>query len=187
LGKAASVVLEMPECEEASPFGLVPTTSTIIQQALGDCIAMALIEERGFTREDFKDLHPGGKLGAKLKHVSELMHKEVPLVMRDTPMSDAIVTMSERAFGCVGVIEHGELQGIITDGDLRRHVKDTNFLTLSAGDVMTKSPKTVAPDALAAEALEIMNAHEITALFVIGHGRPIGIVHLHDLLRAGVA
>lgn len=189
LGQAAEVVLAMPQAKEACPHGLAPTTSTMMQLALGDCLAIALLESKGFTAIDFKALHPGGQLGARLKFVGDLMHAgdRLPLANVDVVMSEAIVIMTEKALGCLGVVNgNGELQGIITDGDLRRHMGD-NLLSRRTEDIMTPAPKTVAPDLLASAALEVINASAITILFVVENGRPVGIIHVHDLLRAGVA
>ena len=189
LAGAAEVVLALPQTKEACPHGLAPTTSTLMQLALGDCLAIALLESKGFTARDFKLLHPGGQLGARLKFVSDLMHKvdRLPLATRDTAMAEAIVVMTEKAFGCLGVVdEHGRLVGIVTDGDLRRHMGDA-LLAQSAGTIMTAAPKTVSPDLLASAALELINSSSITAVFVVEDGRPVGILHIHDLLRAGVA
>jgi len=189
LAQAAEVVLAMPQAKEACPLGLAPTTSTVMQLALGDCIAIALLESKGFTAIDFKALHPGGQLGARLKFVSDLMHKgdRLPLTSADAVMSEAIVVMTEKALGCLGVVDgDGKLRGIITDGDLRRHMGN-GLLSLRAGDIMTPGPKTVTPDLLAIAALEVINTLAITALFVVEDGRPVGIIHIHDLLRAGVA
>jgi arabinose-5-phosphate isomerase len=189
LAKAAEVVLALPHSKEACPHGLAPTTSTMMQLALGDCLAIALLESKGFTARDFKVLHPGGQLGARLKFVGDLMHKgdRLPLAAGDVPMAEAIVVMTEKAFGCLGVVDdNGMLAGIITDGDLRRHMGD-GLLARRTGDIMTPSPKTVSPELLASAALEMINASSITALFVVEDGRPVGIIHIHDLLRAGVA
>ena len=189
LGQAAEVVLAMPQAKEACPHGLAPTTSTVMQLALGDCLAIALLESKGFTAIDFKALHPGGQLGARLKFVGDLMHAgdRLPLADVDLVMSEAIVVMTEKALGCLGVVDgNGELKGIITDGDLRRHM-GVGLLALRAADIMTPAPKTVAPDLLASAALEVINASAITTLFVVEDGRPVGIIHVHDLLRAGVA
>jgi arabinose-5-phosphate isomerase len=160
-----------------------------MQLALGDCLAIALLESKGFTAVDFKALHPGGQLGARLKFVSDLMHKgdRLPLAGLNAVMSEAIVVMTEKALGCLGVVDgNGKLMGIITDGDLRRNMGDA-LLARRAGEIMTPGPKTVAPDLLASAALEIINSSSITALFVVEDGRPVGIIHVHDLLRAGVA
>jgi len=189
LGKAADVVLALPHSKEACPHGLAPTTSTIMQLALGDCLAIALLESKGFTVRDFKVLHPGGQLGARLKLVSDLMHKGdcLPLTGSDVKMAEAIVVMTEKAFGCLGVVDaDGLLAGIITDGDLRRHMEN-GLLERSTREIMTAGPKTVSPELLASAALEMINASKITALFVVEDGRPLGIIHIHDLLRAGVA
>ena len=189
LGKQSDVVLELPRSKEACPHGLAPTTSTTMQLALGDCLAIALLEHKGFTAHDFKVFHPGGSLGATLKHVADVMHTgdRLPLVGEDAPMSVALVTMTQKSFGCLGVVDgKGRLAGVITDGDLRRHM-GADLLTASTREIMTKKPKSVAPDMLASAALEVLNASRITALFVVDKGKPVGIVHVHDLLRAGVA
>jgi arabinose-5-phosphate isomerase len=189
LGKAADIVLVLPSAREACPHNLAPTTSSLMQLALGDALAIALLESRGFTAVDFGVFHPRGRLGAALKFVRDVMHPgdAVPLIARGVPMSEAIVEMSAKGFGCVAVIEAtGKLAGVITDGDLRRHMR-ANLLQAMVDDVMTASPKTVRPDQLASEALQILNASKITALIVVEMDRPVGIVHFHDLLRAGVA
>jgi arabinose-5-phosphate isomerase len=189
LAKAADVVLLVPQAREACPHNLAPTTSTLMQQALGDALAIALLESRGFTALEFAKLHPGGRLGAMLKFVRDLMHtgEAVPLVPTGTPMSEAVVVISAKGFGCVGITDRaGKLVGIITDGDLRRHMRPS-LLDARVEEVMTRGPKTVRPDQLASEALEILNASKITALMVGEAGKPVGIVHFHDLLRAGVA
>jgi arabinose-5-phosphate isomerase len=189
LGRAADVVLVVPQAREACPHNLTPTTSTLMQAALGDALAIALLESRGFTAVDFGRLHPGGRLGAMLQFVSNVMHAgdAIPLVAAGTLMADAVVEMSGKGFGCVGIIDaSGILVGIITDGDLRRHMRP-DLLEAQVEDVMTRSPKTVRPDQLASEALEIINSSKITALIVAQAGKPVGIVHFHDLLRAGVA
>jgi len=189
LAKAAEVSLCLPRTKEACPHGLAPTTSTVMQIALGDCLAIALLESKGFTATDFRTFHPGGQLGANLKFVSDMMHEgdELPLVGDTMIMGDALVTMTEKSFGCLGVIaQDGSLAGIITDGDLRRHM-GKDLLTHIAGDIMTANPKTIRPDMLASAALEQINSSNITSLFVVEEGRPVGIIHIHDLLRAGVA
>jgi arabinose-5-phosphate isomerase len=189
LGKAADIVLVLPSAREACPHNLAPTTSSLMQLALGDALAIALLESRGFTAIDFGVFHPRGQLGAALKFVRDVMHPgdAVPLIARGAPMSEAIVEMSAKGFGCVAVIEAtGKLAGVITDGDLRRHMR-TDLLQAAVDEVMTASPKTVRPDQLASEALQILNASKITALIVVEADRPVGIVHFHDLLRAGVA
>ena len=189
LGKQSDVLLELPRAKEACPHGLAPTTSTTMQLVMGDCLAIALLEHKGFTAHDFKVFHPGGQLGASLKYVSDLMHKgeALPLVAGDAPMSAALVTMTQKSFGCLGVIEaDGTLAGVITDGDLRRHM-GSNLLSAKTREIMTRSPKVVAPNMLASAALEVLNSSRITALFVVDKGTPVGILHIHDLLRAGVA
>ena len=188
LGRAADVVLELPRIKEACPHGLAPTTSTTIQLALGDALAIALLEAKGFTAHDFKVFHPGGSLGAQLKFVSDVMHKAdmLPLASEATPMSDAILIMTQRSFGCLGVVDaKGRLIGILTDGDLRRHMSN-NLMTARVGEIMTRKPKTIKPGAMASAALEMLNSSRITALFVVDRAKPVGIVHVHDLLRMGV-
>ena len=189
LGQAADVVLALPPAREACPHNLAPTTSSLMQLALGDALAIALLESRGFTAVDFRNLHPGGRLGAALTFVRDLMHRgaAIPLVPQGTPMSQALVEMSAKGFGCVGIVRgETELLGIITDGDLRRHMRP-DLLDTTVDAVMTKAPITVRGDQLASEAIEIVNSAKITALFVVDDGKAVGIVHLHDLLRAGVA
>ena len=190
LGRASDIVLALPQVKEACPHGLAPTTSTLVQLALGDCLAIALLEGRGFSALDFKIFHPGGQLGANLKHVGDIMHKgdRLPIVRPDESMSTALVVMTEKSFGCLGIAgRDGKLIGILTDGDLRRHMQP-GLLDRTAGEIMTRSPKTVTADMLASAALQIINSSKITALFVVGDGgAPVGIVHIHDLLRAGVA
>ena len=189
LGKAADVVLHLPRAEEACPNGLAPTTSTLMQLAIGDALAIALLEERGFTAADFRVFHPGGKLGAVLAQVRDVMHRgeALPLRPRGTPMSEVLIEMTAKGFGCCGIIEaDGLLAGIVTDGDLRRHMK-ADLLALPVEAVMTRGPKTARTDQLASEVLDLMNRSKITALFAVEDGRPVGILHVHDLLRAGVA
>jgi arabinose-5-phosphate isomerase len=189
LGKAADIVLVLPATREACPHNLAPTTSSLMQLALGDALAIALLESRGFTARDFGVFHPRGKLGAVLKFVRDMMHPgdSVPLIRRGAPMSEAIVEMSAKGFGCVAITEpSGKLAGVITDGDLRRHMR-ADLLQASVDSVMTALPKTVRPDQLASEALQLLNSSKITALIVVEADRPVGIVHFHDLLRAGVA
>ena len=189
LGKAADIVLALPAAREACPHNLAPTTSALMQLALGDALAIALLESRGFTAIDFGVFHPRGKLGAALKLVRDVMHpgEAVPLIARGSPMSEAIVEMSTKGFGCVAVTDRdGRLSGVITDGDLRRHMR-ADLMQSPVDAIMTASPKTVRPDQLAGEALQILNSSKITALIVVEAERPVGIVHFHDLLRAGVA
>ena len=189
LGKQSDVVLELPRAKEACPHGLAPTTSTTMQLALGDCLAIALLESKGFTAHDYKVFHPGGSLGASLRYVGDLMHtgEEVPLVSEDKIMSDAIVTMTRKSFGCLGVVDgKGRLVGMITDGDLRRHM-GSDLLQARVVDIMTRKPNTLSPDMLASAALEQINSLKRTQMFVVDKGKPVGVVHVHDLLRAGVA
>jgi arabinose-5-phosphate isomerase len=192
LARAADVPLLLPKAPEACPMGLAPTTSTTMQIALGDALAVSLMNRRGFTAADFRVFHPGGKLGARLQRVRDLMHDkaELPLAPPETRMDAAIIAMTARRFGCLGVQgQDGRLLGIITDGDLRRSLEAGNtLLSRTAADVMTRAPRTVRPDTLAAEALHEMNTRAITILFVVDEeNRPVGILHIHDLLRAGVA
>jgi arabinose-5-phosphate isomerase len=189
LGRAADVVLALPDAEEATGEINAPTTSTTLQIALGDALAVALLERRGFTAKDFRLFHPGGKLGAMLRTVGDLMHglKDTPLARPDAPMRETLLLMTEKRFGCVGVVgEDGRLQGIITDGDLRRNMD--GLFQRTAGQVMTPSPKTAPPTLLAAEALKRMSqtAPPSTVLFVVEDERPVGILHIHDLVRASV-
>ena len=188
LGSAADIVLQIPDAAEAVEAFNAPTTSTTLQIAMGDALAVALIERRGFGAQDFRLFHPGGKLGAALRTVRELMHPraDTPLVKLDAPMSEALITMTEKRFGCVGVVGSDDaLLGVITDGDLRRHMD--GLMGHKAGEVMTKHPLTVAPTLLAGQALSLMNDRRITVLFVTEDDRPVGILHIHDLLRQGVA
>lgn len=192
LARAADVPLLLPAAAEACPMGLAPTTSTTMQMALGDALAVSLMNRRGFTAADFRVFHPGGKLGAKLQRVRDLMHgaQELPLAPPETRMDAAIVAMTARRFGCLGIQgADGRLLGIITDGDLRRSLESgAALLDRTAGEVMTRAPRTVRPDTLAAEALHAMNTRAITTLFVVDEAScPVGILHIHDLLRAGVA
>ena len=190
LAQAADVALVLPLMNEACPMGLAPTTSTTMTLALGDALAVALLERKGFSAADFQILHPGGQLGRRLLKVADLMHGAdlLPLVPADMRMKDVVLVMTNKSFGCAGVVDDdGRLMGIITDGDLRRHMA-RDFLELEAGAVMTARPKTVRPGMLAAEALRIMNACSITSLFVVDHDQlPVGILHVHDCLRAGTA
>jgi len=189
LARAADNLLVLPKADEACPHGLAPTTSTLVQLALGDALAVALLEMRGFTASDFKTIHPGGRLGAKLKLVGDIMHAgdRLPLVPPGTVMAEALVTMTEKSLGCLGIVgDDGHLLGVITDGDLRRHMRP-DLPALRVEEIMTSSPKTVRRDLLAGAALELLNASRITALFVVEDGRPVGVVHVHDFLRIGVA
>ena len=188
LGSAARIVLELPKVREACPHNLAPTTSTLMQAAIGDALAIALLESRGFTALEFANFHPGGKLGAMLKHTSDLMHTgdAVPLKPLGTRMSEAVVEMSAKGFGCVAIVDaRGHVAGIITDGDLRRHMRP-DLTDALVDDVMTRNPKTIASNSLASEALKLMSS-KISSLIVTDADKPVGIIHLHDLLRAGVA
>jgi len=189
LARDADVALVLPPAPEACPMGLAPTTSTTMQLALGDALAVALLTRRGFTATDFRTFHPGGKLGAKLMRVAQLMHRDMPLAEPNLAMADALVAMTAGRFGCLGILDAGRLAGIVTDGDLRRALKaGVDLLARDAGAVMTRNPRSIGPDMLAAEALRLMNESGITAMFVVDDAaRPVGILHIHDLLRAGVA
>ena len=192
LARSADVVLDVSVPEEACPLGLAPTASTTATMALGDALAIALLEERGFSAEDFALLHPAGALGRRLLRVEELMHRggEVPLVPERAAFTDTLVEMTSKRLGVTGVVNGaGELVGVITDGDLRRKLERTvDLRTLSACDLMSTAPKTIGGGALAAEAVALMERHAITSLFILAEGsrRPAGVIHLHDLLRAGV-
>ncbi|HRO15011.1 MAG TPA: KpsF/GutQ family sugar-phosphate isomerase [Paracoccus sp. (in: a-proteobacteria)] len=183
--RQADVALLLPSAPEACGTGIVPTTSTTMTLALGDALAVALMEHRRFTPEHFRTFHPGGKLGARLARVGDLMHREMPLVAEDAPMTDALLTISRMGFGVTGVTDdQGRLTGIITDGDLRRHM--AGLLERTAAEVMTRAPRTIAPDALAESALAQMQDRKITCLFAVEGNRPAGILHIHDCLRAGL-
>ena len=190
LAQAADVVLLLPCAAEACPMGLAPTTSTTMMMALGDALAIALLERKGFSPADFQLFHPGGRLGRGLLRVADIMHSgdAIPLASPGTPMSEAILVMTAKSFGCVGVCDgEDRLVGVITDGDLRRHMDD-RLLARTVAEVMRGEPKTITPTHLAAEALGLMNRFAITALFVVDDAvRPIGFLHMHDCLRAGVA
>lgn len=188
LGAAADVALVLPVMAEACPNGLAPTTSTTMQMAMGDALAVALLSLRGFTAQDFRAFHPGGKLGARLRRAADLMHQsdKMPLVSRTVPLSAAIVEMTSKHFGVTGVVdEDGRLVGVVTDGDLRRAFR-SGFVDRPVDDIMSRTPRTVAPDTLAQQVLARLNDASITSVFVVADGRPVGIVHIHDLLRAGV-
>jgi arabinose-5-phosphate isomerase len=190
LAEAADAVLLLPAVAEACPMGLAPTTSTTMMMTLGDALAIALLERKGFSSSDFRLLHPGGKLGRKLLRVGDIMHRAeaVPVVGPEMRMSEAILVMTAKSFGCVGVCDGaGRLIGVVTDGDLRRHMDDS-LLLRTVAEVMHHNPKTISAQALAAEALGLMNRSAITSLFVVDEeGSPTGFLHMHDCLRAGVA
>ena len=189
LGAAADITLQLPKIGEAGSMGIAPTTSTTMMLALGDALAVALLELKGFSTEDFRALHPGGKLGQKLLRVADLMHvgKELPLIAVEAGMQEALLEMTAKTYGCVGATDAGGLLvGIITDGDLRRHMNG-DLMHRTVREVMTEHPRTIRAGALAAEALHVMNEKSITSLFVLEDGRPVGIVRLHDCLKAGVA
>lgn len=188
--RQSDVALVLPQAPEACGTGIVPTSSTTMTLALGDALAMALMEHREFTPDNFREFHPGGKLGARLSKVEDLMHTgaSLPRVQHNTPMSEAVIEMSQKGFGVTGVVDDdGLLDGIITDGDLRRHMD--GLLSQTAADVMTPNPLTITPDALAEEAVGIMNTKKRTCLFVVpenGDRRLLGLLHIHDCLRVGL-
>lgn len=189
LASQSDIKLCPPKVKEACPHGLAPTTSTTMQLCLGDALAIALLESHGFTAADFKTYHPGGSLGANLQFVRDLMHKgaTMPIATPDVKMSEVIVIMSQKGFGCVGVTNaDGNLIGMVTDGDLRRHLAD-DLLNQSVEDVMTRNPKTLPPTMLVPAAIEMMNSSSISSIFVVDDEKPVGILHMHDFLRAGVA
>ena len=189
LGAAADVCLTLPVSQEACPNGLAPTTSTTMQMVAGDALAILLLEQRGFSARDFQQFHPGGKLGARLKQVGALMHTgdALPITRSDATLSDAIVEMTSKRFGIAGVVdEAGDLIGALTDGDLRRAFR-AGFVDQPVRDAMGRRPYTLAADALAVQALALMNEARITCVFVVEGTRPVGLVHIHDLLRAGIA
>ncbi|MGB1177739.1 MAG: KpsF/GutQ family sugar-phosphate isomerase [Lentibacter algarum] len=188
LMQSADFKLNLPNLPEACAIDMAPTTSTTLTLALGDAIAVAVMEQRGFGSEDFLKNHPGGKLGAQLSRVADLMHKgeKVPTVEADTPMSDVLLSMTSKGFGITGVLKGGILIGVISDGDLRRHMG--NLMEKTAGEIATLDPVTITPELFAAQALALLNEKKISALMVVDEAkRPVGIVHIHDLLRAGVA
>jgi arabinose-5-phosphate isomerase len=188
LMRAADHRLVLPQAPEACVIGMAPTTSTTLTLALGDALAVATMERRGFLPENFRTFHPGGKLGAQLSKVAQLMHtgSALPLVPADLPMADTLIVMSEKSFGIAGVTEGDRLVGVISDGDLRRNI--AHLMDRTAGQVATRKPRVIAPDDLAAEAMAVMSGNRITALFVVDpDGQPIGLLHLHDCLRAGLA
>lgn len=191
LARQSDIVLCLPPIHEACPFGMAPTTSTTLMMALGDALAIALLELHHFSKDEYKLRHPGGKLGKMMLTVADLMHKgdEMPLVLPDTKMSDALLEMSGKGFGCLGIVDaDGTFRGVFTDGDLRRSMSP-DLLTKSIKEVMTATPTVTSPETLALEALRIMNTtgKGITSLFALEHGKPVGLLHMHDCLRAGVA
>lgn len=188
LDKAADVSLVLPEIQEACSMNLAPTTSTTMMLALGDALSVSLLERKGFSPDDFNTLHPGGQLARRFLKLDDVMHTgdEIPLVDGNTVMSEVLITMTAKRFGCVGVVDDkAHLIGIVTDGDLRRHMAG-QLLVQKAREIMTKGPLTLPPDRLAASALRLMNERSITSIFVVEDTTPIGIVHIHDLLRAGI-
>jgi arabinose-5-phosphate isomerase len=189
LVEQADVTLVLPPVEEACAIGMAPTTSTTMMMALGDALAVVLMERVGFTADDFKLRHPGGQLGKRLLKVSDIMHAgaALPVARPDQLMSEILPEMTAKSLGCIGILNaDGSLAGIVTDGDLRRHMGD-DLLRRKVGDIMTVAPRTIRPTALASEAVSVMNELKITALFVADKGRAVGVIHIHDCLRAGVA
>jgi arabinose-5-phosphate isomerase len=192
LGSASDVILALPAAREACPHNLAPTTSSLMQLAIGDALAIALLESRGFSAREFHILHPGGRLGAMLKFVRDIMRSgdQIPLAPSTARMSEAIIEMSAKGFGCVGIVDDGGgLIGIVTDGDLRRNMPERpDLLSVGVMEIMTRAPKTIRPDTMASEALELINSSKIQALMVVdANNRPVGILRMHDLLREGVA
>lgn len=189
LGNAADITLLLPPEPETCPMGLAPTTSTTMMLALGDALAVAVLESKGFTAQDFRNFHPGGKIGKILLRVSEIMHTgdELPLANQNENMANVLVIMTRKSFGCAGIVDDsGKLVGIITDGDLRRHM-NSDLLGKPAASIMTKNPQVIGPQALAAEALKLLNDKKRNQLMVVDNGKPVGVLHVHDLLRAGIA
>jgi len=190
LGRAATVLLMLPQVDEACPANLAPTTSTVMMMSLGDALAMTVANTRGLSRAGFEALHPGGTIGKRLMRVAAVMHRDMamPLVAHDAGMRDVVVTMTSCAFGIAGVVDDaGALLGVITDGDLRRHID--RLMDLTAADVMTRHPVWITPGSFVEDALHTMNSHKITAMFVIedeAARRPVGLVHVHDFLRLGL-
>jgi arabinose-5-phosphate isomerase len=190
MGRVADVVLNLPKAQEACPNGLAPTTSTLLQLALGDALAMALLEAKGFSAADFRNYHPGGKLGARIKHARDIMHRveNLPLANEGTNLDAAITIMSAKRLGCIGVVNvSGKLVGMVTDGDLRRNIT-TDLSKKNVEDVMTANPTVINGEMLAAEVIELINTKRVTAVFVVdANGKPEGLIHIHDLLREGVS
>ena len=188
LGKAGDVVLKLPSSREACPLGLAPTSSTTATLVLGDILTVAMIERNGFSKEQFNQRHPGGKLGSVLQKVSDLMHKgeEMPLLQSNAGMQDVLLEMTSKRLGCVGFVdESGNLIGMLTDGDLRRCLSP-NILSKTASSVMTRNPKVISPDAMASEAVKVMHDKKITNIFAVENGKPVGVIHIHDCLNSGI-
>ena len=189
LGRAADILLQVPDAAEACAETNAPTTSTTLMIALGDALAVALLESKGFKADHFKVFHPGGKLGAMLRTAGDVMHRsaELPLVASGAPFIDGVKAMTAKGFGVLGVVHpDGRLAGLVTDGDLRRYITNGKSVA-TIDDVMTKSPRTADPTSLAADVLRIMNERKITQMFVLDGGKPVGLIHMHDLLKAGLA
>jgi arabinose-5-phosphate isomerase len=189
LGRAADILLQTPDAAEACAETNAPTTSTTLMIALGDALAVALLESKGFKADHFKVFHPGGKLGAMLRTAGDVMHTsaELPIVPSGAPFIDGVKAMTAKGFGVLGVVHSdGTLAGLVTDGDLRRYITNGKSVAV-IDDVMTKSPRTAEPSSLAADVLRTMNERKITQMFVLDGGRPVGLIHMHDLLKAGLA
>jgi len=189
LGKAGDIILQLPNNGEACPLGLAPTSSTTATLVLGDILTAGLIQRRGFTKADFNDRHPGGKLGSILQKVSDLMHTDsaMPILDENADMQRVLLEMTSKRLGCVGFVNNlGELTGMLTDGDLRRCLS-AQILEEKAINIMTKNPKTISKDLLASEAMKIMHEKKITNIFVVEDDKPVGVIHIHDLLNNGVA
>jgi arabinose-5-phosphate isomerase len=190
LGKAADVVLELPRAQEACPNGQAPTTSTLLQLAMGDALAVALLEDKGFTANHFRNFHPGGKLGAQIRRADDIMHRgsALPLIKSGASVKDAIAEINDKRFGCVGVVDQaGALIGLVTDGDLRRAIS-SELSSRKVDDIMTRNPKSITGDMLAGEVIAFINEKQITAIFVVDENMaPAGLIHIHDLLRMGAA
>jgi len=188
LARKASVPLILPPAAEAGPHGLAPTTSTLLQMCIGDLLAIALQELRGFTPQDFKAFHPGGNLGRQLSAVTDVMHgkERLPLLPLGTAMGNVVVEITRHSFGIAGIVDAaGDLVGVVTDGDLRRHLGN-NLLALPVEEVMTREPKVIPPALPVGQAVQVLQDKKITALFVVDAGTPVGLVHIHDFLRLGV-
>ena len=187
LAKSANIVILMPSVDEACPYNLAPTTTTTMMLAVGDALALSLLNKKSFSRDDFKNLHPGGTLGKRLLKVMDLMHTDTPIVRENAPMKEVLIEMTKKSFGCACVVDNdGKVVGIITDGDLRRKI-GAEFLDKMACEIMTPDPKVVSKDMFAQEAMKIMNKYSITSLLVCENKKPCGIIHIHDCLRAGLA
>lgn len=186
LAKSSKVVILMPKVQEACPYNLAPTTTAVMMMAVGDSLSLCLLKRREFKRDDFKNLHPGGALGKRLLKVDDLMHKDLPLVHENELMKNVLLEMTKKSFGCAGVVDSSNrLAGIITDGDLRRSMSE-DLLSKTAKEIMSLNPKIIQTGTFAQEAIRLMNTLKITSLFVMRNNEPVGIIHIHDCLRAGL-